>query len=90
MATLTKTQVQHIANLSNLTLTDAEIDKFTPQLLKIIEFVGQLEEVDTEGVEPTVNTTGLENVLREDEVFPSEIAVDEEFKVPAILTNRSN
>jgi aspartyl-tRNA(Asn)/glutamyl-tRNA(Gln) amidotransferase subunit C len=90
MATLTKKQVKHIADLSNLTLTEEEIDKFTPQLEKIIEFVKTLQEVDTEGVVPTANTTGLENVLREDEISPSEINIDEEFKVPSILTNRSS
>lgn len=90
MATLTKAQVQHIAELSNLTLTDEEVDKFTPQLLRIIEFVKTLQEVDTTDVEPTANTTGLENVLREDEIVESEIKVDEVFKVPSILTNRAN
>lgn len=90
MATLTKSDVKHIADLSNLTLTDAEIDKFTPQLEKIIEFVKTLQEVDTTDVEPTANTTGLENVLREDEIVESEIKVDEVFKVPSILTNRTN
>lgn len=90
MATLTKSDVKHIADNSNLTLTEAEIDKYTPQLEKIIEFVKTLQEVDTTGIEPTVNTTGLENVLREDDVVESEIKVTDQFKVPAILTNRTN
>lgn len=90
MATLTRDDVIHIAQLSNLALTDSEIDKFTPQLLKILEFVDKLSEVDTDGVEPTVNTTGLENVLREDEVVPSQISINDFFKVKSILKNRTN
>lgn len=90
MAILTRDDVKHVADLSNLKLTDSEIEKFTPQLAKIVEFVSQLSEIDTNGITPTSQTTGLKNVLREDVVKPSEIVVDQEFKVPAILTNRSN
>lgn len=91
MAKLTKKDVKHVADLSNLTLTDEEIAKFTPQLDKIIEFVATLSEVDTDGVEPTSQTTGLSNVLREDEIkteniLPSEV---DYYKVPSILQNRS-
>ncbi len=98
---LTKKQVLHVVELSNLKLTDAEIKKFTPQLDKIIEFVATLSEVDTDGVEPTSQTTGLTNILREDVVKTDEALTQEEalsntdghngyFKVPAILTNRSS
>lgn len=101
MARLTKKQVLHVAQLSNLTLTDAEIEKFTPQLDKIIEFVGALNEVDTTDVEPTSQTTGLSNVTREDKVIVENILNQEEalsgtdghngyFKVPSILTNRTD
>lgn len=90
MANLTKQDVIHIAQLSNLKLTDEEIDKFTPQLLKILEFVNQLSEVDTNGVEPTANTTGLENVLRDDVIAPSGITINDFFRVKSILKNRTN
>lgn len=100
MAKLTKKDVFHVAELSNLKLTDAEIKKFTPQLDKIIEFVGALNEVDTEEVEPTSQTTGLKNILREDIVKSGELLTQEEalsgtdghngyFKVKAILENRT-
>ncbi len=101
MAKLTKKEVFHVAELSNLTLTDAEIAKFTPQLDKIIEFVATLSEVDTEDVPPTSQTTGLTNVLREDVVKTDNSLTQEEslsntegfngyFKVPAILKNRTD
>lgn len=100
MAKLTKKDVLHVAELSNLTLSDAEIKKFTPQLDKIIDFVAKLSEVDTEGVAPTSQTTGLTNVTREDVVI-SENGLNQDealsgtdghngyFKVPAILSKRT-
>lgn len=101
MARLTKKQVLHVAELSNLKLTDAEIEKFTPQLDKIIEFVGALNEVNTNNVLPTVQTTGLTNVLREDSIKAENILTQSKalsgtdghngyFKVKAILENRTN
>lgn len=45
------------------------MDKFSTQLSAIFEYVDLLNEVDTEGVEPTSQVTGLENVTREDEVI---------------------
>lgn len=101
MAKVTKNDVKHIADLSNLTLTDEEIAKFTPQLDKIIEFVATLSEVDTENVEPTSQTTGLTNVLREDVVKSENSLTQDEalsnteghngfFKVKAVLKNRSS
>ncbi|MFH1523310.1 MAG: Asp-tRNA(Asn)/Glu-tRNA(Gln) amidotransferase subunit GatC [Patescibacteria group bacterium] len=65
---LTKTQVQHIANLARLELTEAELKKYGSQLSDILNYVSQLQEVDVTGVEPTAQVTGLENVMREDVV----------------------
>lgn len=67
---LTRAQVQHIAKLARLALTDAEVDKFTGQLTTILDYVAQLNEVDTDGVVPTSQVTGLKNVMREDVVQP--------------------
>ncbi|MBI5152410.1 Asp-tRNA(Asn)/Glu-tRNA(Gln) amidotransferase subunit GatC [Candidatus Peregrinibacteria bacterium] len=64
---LSEDQVKHIARLSRLGLTDAEIKKFSSQLTGILEYMDILNEVDTKDVEPTSQVTGLENVLREDE-----------------------
>ena len=101
MASLTKKQVLHVAELSSLKLTNAEIEKFTPQLDKIIEFVGALNEVNTDNVLPTVQTTGLTNVLREDKINAENILTQSKalsdtdghngyFKVKAILENRTD
>lgn len=101
MAKVTKKDVKHVADLSNLVLTDEETQKFTPQLDKIIEFVSTLNEVDTSNVEPTSQTTGLTNILREDVVkVDNSLSQDETlsntdgyngfFKVKAILKNRTD
>ena len=65
---LTKEQVEHVAQLARLGLSDKEVEKFQTQLSGILDYVEQLNEVDTEGVEPTAQVTGLTNVLREDKV----------------------
>ncbi|MFA6215924.1 MAG: Asp-tRNA(Asn)/Glu-tRNA(Gln) amidotransferase subunit GatC [Patescibacteria group bacterium] len=64
--TLTKKEVEHIAILARLGLTEAEKDKFANQLSSILDYVEQLKEVDTEGVVPTAQVTGLENIMRPD------------------------
>lgn len=99
---LSKKDIIHIADLSNLKLTDKEIEKFTPQLDKIIEFVASLSEVDTDNVSPTSQTTGLTNILRDDVVKVEPILTKDKalsgtdnqhnsfFKVPAILSERSS
>lgn len=71
---LTKEEVGHIANLARLRLTDEEADKYSEQLSGILEYAGQLSAVDTAGVEPTSQVTGLTNVTREDEVIESGIS----------------
>ncbi len=65
---LTKKQVQHIANLARLDLTDAELKKYGSQLSDVLNWIDQLKEIDTANIEPTAQVTGLENVLREDVV----------------------
>lgn len=68
---LTKAEVEHIAKLAQLELTEKEIKKFQKQLSDILDYVSQLDELDTAGVESTSQVTGLENVFREDETKPS-------------------
>ena len=90
-----KINVAHVAKLANLPLTKEEEQKFEKQLSETLDYVKQLEEIDTKGVEPTSQVTGLENVTREDKVKPSfsqEEALKNSksthngyFKVPAIL-----
>ncbi|MDO8593069.1 MAG: Asp-tRNA(Asn)/Glu-tRNA(Gln) amidotransferase subunit GatC [bacterium] len=65
---LSKDEIQHIAKLARLELTDAELEKYGGQLSAVLSYIDQLKEVDVTGAEPTAQVTGLENVLRDDEV----------------------
>lgn len=73
MSKLTKDDVLHVATLAKMNLSKAEITKYLGQLSKVIEYVSELSEVDTGNVEPTTQTTGLENVLRSDEINMSQV-----------------
>lgn len=70
MTTISTSDIQHLASLSSLALTDDEVDGLRQDLENIIGYIKQLGELDTAGVEPTYQVTGLENVWREDEVQP--------------------
>lgn len=71
MAKLTKTEVRHVAQLARLGLTEKGVKKFQRQLSAILDYVDQLNEVDTTSIEPISQVTGLENVTREDATRPS-------------------
>lgn len=74
---LTKQQVEHVAKLARLGLSEKEVEKFQTQLSGILDYVEQLNEVNTEGVEPTAQVTGLLNVTREDKVKTHALAKPE-------------
>lgn len=59
--------VKHIAKLARLGITEQEEEKFQKELSSILDYVGELNKVDTEGVEPLSGGTDLINVFREDE-----------------------
>ena len=63
---LKREQIDHIAKLARLELTEAELKKYGSQLSAVLNYVDQLKEVDTTDVEPTAQITGLENTLRQD------------------------
>jgi len=65
---LTKQEVEHIAQLTRLGLAEKEKEKFREQLSKILDYVAQLQEVDTKNIEPIAQITGLENIERKDVV----------------------
>lgn len=73
---LTTDQVKKVAKLADLPLTPEEEGKYSEQLSAILEYVDQLNQVDTLGVEPTFNVTGLSNVMREDETVASLLQED--------------
>lgn len=64
---LFKQDIPHIAKLARLDLTEAELEKYGGQLSAILSYIDQLKEVDTKGIEPTAQVTGMENIFREDE-----------------------
>ena len=68
---LTKKQVRQIARLADLQISPGEIEKFRSELSGILEYIDQLNEIGTQGVEPTNQVTGLENVFRQDKVGTS-------------------
>lgn len=66
-----KLDVEHIAQLARLALTDSEREKFATQLTSILSYVEKLKELDTSGIEPTSHVVTIGNVMREDKVSPS-------------------
>ena len=86
----------HLAQLSNLQLVDEEIDTLQHNIGDILGYVEQLSELDTAGVEPTYQVTGLENVWRSDVVEQSDVTreallalapeqANDHVKVPKVL-----
>lgn len=65
---LDKKTVAKVASLARLKVTDEELEKYGPQLSNIIQFVEQLEEVDTDNVEPLASVVDITLRLREDKV----------------------
>jgi aspartyl-tRNA(Asn)/glutamyl-tRNA(Gln) amidotransferase subunit C len=70
-AVISRSDVEHVASLARLGLTDEEIDRLVPQLSRILEAVGKLSSVDTSSVGPTAQVIALENVMRDDVARPS-------------------
>jgi aspartyl-tRNA(Asn)/glutamyl-tRNA(Gln) amidotransferase subunit C len=68
MSKITPEEVRRIAALANIGLEESEITPMAEELDRIVGFVEQLQKVDTTGVEPTDQVTGLVDVWRADEV----------------------
>ena len=96
MTDITKNDVQHLAQLSSLQLSDDEINALQGDLSSIVGYIEQLSELDTTGVAPTYQVTGLTNVWREDVVDDGEISREQllalapahtetQIKVPKVL-----
>ena len=66
-----KEEIIHIANLSNLNLSEAEINRYTEEMKAIVEFANKVNEVDTTQVSETAFITNRVNVFRKDEVKTS-------------------
>lgn len=72
---LSKNEVEHIAHLARMKISEEEKEIFARQLSGILEYVNQLQEVNTEGVSETSQVTGLTNVTRDDviDLCPKEV-----------------
>jgi len=68
MADLTRDDILKLARLARLKLSDEEVEQFRSEISSILGYVEQLQKVDTKGLEPTYQVTGLKNVMRTDEV----------------------
>lgn len=68
---ITRTQVEDVAVLARLELSDAETELFTGQMAAILTYVEKLNELNTDGIVPTAHAVPMENAFRADEVRPS-------------------
>ena len=68
---LSRLEVEYIAELAKLSLTDEETEKFRAQLSAILEYAEILQRLDTEAIPPTATVLPLRNVMVADEVRPS-------------------
>jgi len=93
---ISKKQVEHIAKLARIELTNQEKEKFTKELSSILDYVEQLNKVDTKDIESIKQITGLKDVMRKDEAKKREKTRDkllkqapkrkeEYFKVPKVF-----
>jgi aspartyl-tRNA(Asn)/glutamyl-tRNA(Gln) amidotransferase subunit C len=85
---ITRDEVAHLARLSRIELTDAELDHLAPQLSQIIAAVAQVQEVAAEGIPPTSHATGLTNVFRDDEPVPCLTPAQALDQAPAVELGR--
>lgn len=99
---LTKADVLHVAKLAKLNIPESEIEKYSTQISEVVDYFEELKKVDTNDIQPTSQTTGLENVFRINEANMENCLTQEEslagsdkiakgyFKVKAILSERSD
>ena len=95
MTKVTREEVEHIANLARLQITEDETTEMQNTLESILNFANQIDTADTSEIEPTYHVLDLQNVLREDkaiEGIPQELALKNaketengQFKVPSIM-----
>ena len=92
---ITREEVEHVADLAKLNLSEEELARMTGQLDTILSYVAKLDELDTAQVTPTTHAFSINNAFREDEVqdsLPRDEALangpkvnDEAFIVPKII-----
>lgn len=93
---ITSEEINHLAELSNFSLSEEESESLGRDLENIIKYISELDKLDTEGVEPTYQVFEMENIWREDEIQIQEanreqlLALtkeekDNQIKVPKVL-----
>lgn len=93
---VTQDTIHHLADLSNIALTDQESERLVTDIKGIVNYISQLDELDTTGVEPTYQVFEMENVWRADEIQAQEAdreqllsltkaTEDHQIKVPKVL-----
>ncbi len=88
--------IAHLAELSNFALDEDQSTRLVSNIKEIVNYISQLDELDTSNVEPTYQVFEMENVWREDEILPQEAdreallgltkeVKDNQIKVPKVL-----
>ena len=96
MSTITTDDVLSLARLSNIQLSDTEVESLKTDLANILAYIDTLGELDTSGVEPTYQVNDLQNVFREDVIDQGVVtrenlislapeSLDSQVKVPKVL-----
>lgn len=80
--------ILHLAELSNFSLSEEEIDSLGADLNNIIGYISQLNELNVEGVEPTYQVIEMENIWRDDEILPQD--ADREALLALAPSSQSN
>ena len=93
---VTEQDINHLANLSNISLEQSEKEVLKRDLANILKYIGKLDELDTSGVEPTYQVIEMENVWRSDDILAQDAdreallsltkeENDHQIKVPKVL-----
>lgn len=80
MAELTPQDILKLARLARIQVTEDELQKYSKELTAILQYVQQLENVDTKGLKPTYQVTGLTDVMRADELHDYGVTAEELLK----------
>ena len=92
---LTRKQVEYIAELAKLELTETELERYLQQLSTVLDYAAELQAVPTDDIAPTASVLPIRTVLREDTIRPSlpnekaianaVDAIEGQFRVDAVL-----
>jgi len=93
---ITKDEVNYVARLSRIKMENDEMEKFTNQLDRILEYISKLNEIDTKEIKPTSHVVDIKNVMRKDKLTGESLSNEEAtamgpdkedkfFRVPKII-----